>query len=77
MTAVDEIKNKIQRLFHTDPIIHIDVSMNRPKIRIANQEARIKGVYSNVFQIEAQHSICWIVLSNYQYHLPVVRTCSC
>ena len=54
MTAVDEIKNKIQRLFHTDPIIHIDVSMNRPKIRIANQEARIKGVYSNVFQIEAQ-----------------------
>jgi len=28
--------------------------MNRPKIRIANQKARIKGVYSNVFQIEAQ-----------------------
>ena len=54
MTAVDEIKNKIQRLFHTDPKIHIDVSKSRPRIRIANQEARIKGVYSNVFQIESQ-----------------------
>lgn len=54
MTAVNEIKRRIQRLFHMNPTIHIDVSINRPKVRITNQEAVLKGVYSNVFQIETQ-----------------------
>lgn len=57
MIAVDEIKQTIQKLFHTNPIIHINVSMNRPKKRITNQEAKIKKLYSNVFLIETQGKI--------------------
>lgn len=52
MATINEIRLKIQELYHDNPDIHIDVSMNRPRIHIVNQEATIKGVYKNVFQIK-------------------------
>ena len=54
MTTLDSIKRKINRIYRTDPNIHISVSMNRPKVRVDSQEAAIVGVYPNIFQIEAQ-----------------------
>ncbi len=54
MTIIDEIRMKVQKQFRTNPRIHINVSMNRPKIKIENQPARIIGVYPNIFQIEAE-----------------------
>ena len=54
MMTIEEIRIAIQRLFARDPVIHVDVSVNRPKIRIQDQEARITGVYRNIFQIEAE-----------------------
>ena len=53
MNTKNKIKNQIQMLFQTNPIIHVDVSINRPRITLSNQEARIKGVYKNIFQIES------------------------
>ena len=52
MATINEIRLRIQELYHDNPDIHIDVSMNRPRIHIVNQEATIKGVYKNVFQIK-------------------------
>ena len=52
MAAINEIKLRIQQLYQDNPNIHIDVSMNRPRINIVNQEATIKGIYKNVFLIE-------------------------
>lgn len=54
MMTIEEIRLAVQRLFERDPVIHVDVSVNRPKIRIEDQEARITGVYRNIFQIEAE-----------------------
>ena len=52
MATINEIRLRIQELYHDNPDIHIDVSMNRPRIHIVNQQATIKGVYKNVFQIK-------------------------
>ena len=54
MITTDEIKFEIQKLFHANTIIHLDVSMDRLKTRISNQEAKIKNVYPNIFQVETQ-----------------------
>lgn len=54
MMTIEEIRLAVQRLFERDPVIHVDVSVNRPKIRIEDQEARITGIYRNIFQIEAE-----------------------
>ena len=54
MADINEIKLRIQQLYQDNPNIHIDVSMNRPRINIVNQEATIKGIYKNVFLIETQ-----------------------
>ena len=42
----------LQSLGH--PLIHISVTMNRPRVRIEDQEARITAIYPNVFKIETR-----------------------
>ena len=37
MATINEIRLRIQELYHDNPDIHIDVSMNRPRIHIVNQ----------------------------------------
>ena len=54
MAAIDVIKNRVRERYLSNPDIHIDVSIKRPKIRIVNQEAKIIGVYKNLFQIKAE-----------------------
>lgn len=54
MNALDEIRNKIQRLYHTNPHIRINVSLKKPKINLTNEQVTIKGVYPYVFRIEEQ-----------------------
>ncbi len=36
MATINEIRLRIQELYHDNPDIHIDVSMNRPRIHIVN-----------------------------------------
>ncbi len=68
MKDVNEIKCRIQELFLANPEIHVNVSISRPKIHIENQVARIKGVYRNLFEVEArgkQYSVNYVdVLTN-------------
>lgn len=53
MSDLDKLKQIIDDLFHNNPNIHINVSINRPKIHLENQEARIINVYPNIFVIES------------------------
>ena len=54
MNTVDIIRNRIQELYRTNPVINIDVSMSHPKVRPTNQEAIIKEVYPHIFRISTQ-----------------------
>ncbi len=54
MTDLDAIKFKVQKRFKINPNIHVSVSLNRSKVSVSYQEARITGVYLHIFQIETQ-----------------------
>ncbi len=65
MTRANLIREKVKKLFDTNPRVHISVNMSRPKTLIDNKEALIKGVYPNIFRIEelgeksAHHTISY------------------
>ena len=52
MDYIDQIKNGIERLYKTNPNIHISVSRTHPKIIVEKSPAKIVGVYKNIFQVE-------------------------
>ena len=56
MTQLAIIKDKIKKLYNTNPNIHINVLMKSPNICLSNEPAIIKGVYPHVFQIEERSS---------------------
>ena len=56
MTSLDIIKSKIQRLYKTNPNIHINVAITSPKVNLKNEPVVIKGVYPHIFQIEEKSS---------------------
>ncbi len=51
MTELNIIRSKIAHLFDTNPNIHINVSISRPKVSLQKVEAKITGVYPYLFQI--------------------------
>ncbi len=46
------IRQKIRKLYETNPNVHMDVTLTRPKLVMFNAPAKITGVYSNIFEIE-------------------------
>ena len=52
--TLTEIKIKIQKLYNTNPQIHINVHSNRPKMYYDNEPAIIRGVYQHIFQLEVK-----------------------
>lgn len=56
MTSLDMIKSKIQKLYKTNPNIHINVTIAKPKINLKNEPVIIKGVYPHIFRIEERSS---------------------
>ena len=52
MIVLYAIRNRIQTLYRTNPVIHVSVSINRPRISEEDREATIIGVYPNFFQID-------------------------
>ena len=52
MSALDMIKNEMKTLYQTQPRVHVNVSMNNPKVSVVNEQAVIKGVYPHIFRIE-------------------------
>ena len=52
--TLTEIKIKIQKLYNTNPEIHINVHCNHPKMYYDNEPAIIRGVYPHIFQLEVK-----------------------
>ncbi len=52
MTSIESIKAAIKKLYETGAMVHITVSINRPKISKQGIPAKIVGVYPHIFQIE-------------------------
>ena len=52
MSNIDYIKGEIERLYKTDPNVHVSVRLTHPRVEVENSPARIVGVYRNIFQIE-------------------------
>ncbi len=46
------IRTKITELFQSNPNIHMNVSLSRPRLQLENAPAKILGVYPHIFQIE-------------------------
>ncbi len=56
METVEQIKTKLRELYLTAPNIHMDVNLTRPRLQLSDAEAKIIGVFRNIFQIE-EHSM--------------------
>ena len=56
MTELNMIKKDILHLYKTNPNIHMDVSISRPKISLKNAKATITGIYPHIFQITENSS---------------------
>ncbi len=56
MISEENIKKQIKELYETTPMIHVDVSMSKPRFVIKNAEVKIKGVYPHIFQLEENDS---------------------
>ena len=52
MSSIDILKNKVRKLYNTHPDVHVNVSVNNPRVRLTNEPAVIRGVYPHVFTIE-------------------------
>lgn len=52
MSAIDEIRQGIKKLYDDSECIHININMTHPKLVVHNIPAVIKGVYPNLFIIE-------------------------
>lgn len=46
MASVDTIKRDIERLYRTNPNIHINVSMKNPRVFLLDEPVTITGVLS-------------------------------
>ncbi len=52
MSTEEKIIKQIKALYEANSIIHVDVSLSKPKFVIKNAEVRIRGVYPHIFQLE-------------------------
>lgn len=50
--TTESIKKDVKKLYDSGAIIHVAVSMNRPKINKEGVQAKIVGAYPHIFQIE-------------------------
>lgn len=54
--TLESIKAAIKHLYETNPNIHIDVVLSRPRLEFNYDPVVIKGCYPNVFRIEETSS---------------------
>lgn len=53
---LQQIRQRILNRYRTDPMIRVNVSLTRPKLRLENVPAKLVGVYPYIFQIEEESS---------------------
>lgn len=56
MERLNYIKSEIQRLYKTNPNIHVNVKASRTKLAVESSAAVIKSVHSKFFRIEETSS---------------------
>ena len=49
---MEHIRSAMEKLYRTNPEVHISVNRIQPKLIVESSPARIVGVYRNIFQIE-------------------------
>ena len=54
MDAIVFLREKINKLYETNATVHIGITLTRPKKHTEVQEAKIVGVYTNIFRIMSQ-----------------------
>ena len=43
MSSLELLKNKVRKLYSTHPEVHVNVSINSPRVRLTNEPAVIRG----------------------------------
>ncbi len=54
MNTENYFKERLTELYESDPYIHIDVNLARPRVELNNVRVKITGVYRHIFQIEVE-----------------------
>ena len=67
MDYIQQIKSGIEKLYKSNPSIHISVSKTHPKIIVDSSPAKIVGVYKNIFQVEEYESCKMPTRHSFQY----------
>lgn len=52
MNPLEAIREKVRALHDSDPNIHVNVAIPRPKIKLDNRPAQILDIYPNVFRLK-------------------------
>ena len=52
MASLEAIRARIKARFESDPHVHLDVSLSRPRLELHNDPVLLKGVYPHIFVIE-------------------------
>ena len=53
---LQQIRQRLSERYRSDPNIHINVSLSKPKLYLNNVPVEITGVYPHIFQIEEASS---------------------
>ncbi len=56
MDNLERIRRGIEKLYKTNPNVHVSVRSTRPRVVVEETSAVITGVYRNIFQIEENDS---------------------
>jgi len=67
MDCIEYIKSGIEKLYKTNPNIHISVNQTRPKIIVEKSPAKIVRVYKNIFQVEEYKEGALPICHTFQY----------
>ncbi|MBR3894547.1 MAG: hypothetical protein IKJ35_05305 [Clostridia bacterium] len=66
MKTIESIKSQIQRLYETNPNVHVNIKMTHPRISVKDTAAVITGVYRNLFRI-VEHDCGYARTHSIQY----------
>jgi len=66
MKSIESIKSQIQRLYETNPNVHVNIKLKHPRITVNGTAAVITGVYRNLFRI-VEHDCGYARTHSIQY----------
>lgn len=51
METEETLRRRVRALYESSPVVHLNVTLPRPKLILRDAEATITGVYNHIFQI--------------------------